>query len=157
MLLSKGVTIYAGRHVTSVLTSGRRCTGITEGGDDWKETLEADGIILATGRFLGGGLIADRSAISESLLGLPVTQPAARSLWHRERFLDSRGHPVNEAGVEIDDQFRPLGSHGGCAFEKLYAAGSVLAHQDWVRTKSGGGLAVTTAFGAVEAFLRNRQ
>lgn len=157
MLLSKGATMYAGRHVTSVMTGGRRCTGITEGGDDWKETLEADGIILATGRFLGGGLIADRSTISESLLGLPVAQPATRSLWHRESFLDSRGHAINEAGLEIDDQFRPLGSDGKCAFENLYAAGSILAHQDWVRTKSGGGIAVATAFGAVEAFLRNRQ
>jgi glycerol-3-phosphate dehydrogenase subunit B len=157
ILSTKGATIYSGRHVTSIAISGRRCSGITDGGDDWTETLNAEGILLATGRFLGGGLTADRTRISESLLGLPVAQPPTRSLWHRENFLDSRGHPLNQAGIEIDDQFRPLGSDGRCAYENLYAAGSILAHQDWVRTKSGGGLAVATAFGAVEAFLRVRQ
>jgi glycerol-3-phosphate dehydrogenase subunit B len=156
VLLNSGALLYAGRHVTAVRTGGRRCSGISMGGDDWHETLDADGIILATGRFLGGGLIARRTGISETLLGLPVAQPAARGQWHRESFLDSRGHPVNEAGVEIDDRFRPLGTDGRCAFDNLYAAGSILAHQDWVRTKSGGGLAVATAFGAVESFLRNR-
>ena len=38
------------------------------------------------------------------------------------------------------------------AFENVFAAGSVLAHQDWIRTKSGAGLAIATAYGAVNAF-----
>jgi glycerol-3-phosphate dehydrogenase subunit B len=42
----------------------------------------------------------------------------------------------------------------GCAvYENLYAAGSILAHQDWIRTKSGTGLAVATAYGAISAMV----
>ena len=146
----KAPSFLESRQVLSAKTDGRRCTALVCGMDQWRETLQADGIILATGRFLGGGLAADQERIVETIFGLPVTQPPERNLWHRSRFLDHRGHPVNEAGLEIDDRFRPLGTDGKCALENLFAAGSVLAHQDWVRTKSGAGLAIATAYGAIE-------
>jgi glycerol-3-phosphate dehydrogenase subunit B len=155
-LTRDGVLVLQDRQALSARCDGRRCTGLVTGAEQWTETLEADGIVLATGRFLGGGLKAEQQGIVETLFGLPVTHPGDRSLWHRDRFLDHRGHPVNEAGLEIDDLFRPLGADGTFAFENVFAAGSVLAHQDWVRTKSGAGLAVATAMGAVEAFLRLR-
>lgn len=155
-LVRDGVEVLQGRRALSVRTDGRRCAGIVTGAEEWRETLEADGIVLATGRFLGGGLSASQEGIAETLFGLPVTHPGKRTLWHRDRFLDHRGHPVNEAGLEIDARFRPLGKDGAFAFENVFAAGSILAHQDWVRTKSGAGLAVSTALAAVEAFLRLR-
>jgi len=117
-------------------------------------TVRANGIILASGRFGGGGLYADRQRIRESLFDLPVSQPKDRSMWHRENFLDSRGHPANQAGIEVDDLFRPLDSSGQPAFERLFVAGSILAHQDWMRMKCGSGLAIATAFAAVNAFLQ---
>lgn len=148
-----GASLLPGRRILACETHGRRVTTVTVGTEQWRETLETRGVILATGRFLGGGLAADRNGIKETVLGLPVVQPPNREDWHRERFLDHRGHPVNQAGLEVDHGFRPLGTAGGCAFENVFAAGSILAHQDWVRTKSGAGLAVATAFGAVESFL----
>ena len=42
------------------------------------------GIILATGRFIGGGLIAGRKRIRESIFDLPLHQPETRAQWHRE-------------------------------------------------------------------------
>ncbi len=157
LLQDQGARLLQGVTVLSPSLDGRRCTGVTAGTSDWCTSLEADAILLATGRFLGGGLVADRGRIRESVFGLPVTQPPSRHHWHRERFLDPRGHPVNEAGLEIDESFRPLGPDGRYAFENLFAAGSVLGHQDWARTKSGAGLAVATAYGAVEAVVRSRQ
>ncbi len=151
-----GARMIRGRKVYSARTEARRCTGITAGDDAWAETVEAEGVILATGRFLGGGLVTDRQGISETIFGFPVSQPPTREEWHRDSFLDRRGHPVNEAGLEIDDTFRPLGADGRPAFENVFAAGSILAHQDWVRTKSGAGISIATAFGAVESFLRCR-
>lgn len=157
VLLSRGAQICRGRFAISVLTDGKRCTGIVTGREKWRETLEAEGIILATGRFVGGGLSAERGRIRENLFGLPVAYPSDRASWHRESFLDSRGHPVSEAGLEVDDQFRPLGAEGKCAYENVFAAGSVLAHQNWVRSKSGAGIAIATALGAVKSFLANRR
>ena len=37
---------------------------------------------------------------------------------------------------------------------KTIAAGSILAHQDWKRQKCGSGLAIATAYGAVQACAR---
>lgn len=118
-----------------------------------ESTVVADNVLLATGRFLGKGLMAERQGIREALLDLPVRQPENRSCWHRKLFLDPRGHAINLAGIEVDDGFRPLNLAGRVVYENLYVAGSILAHQDWIRTKSGTGLAVATAYGAIEALV----
>ena len=124
-------------------------------GVDGRQKINSSGVILATGRFIGGGLAADREQIRETIFSLPVFQPESRGEWHRENFFDRQGHPVNLAGVEIDDRFRPLSDQGRPLFNNLFAAGSILAHQDWKREKCGTGLAVATAFGAVKAFIEN--
>jgi glycerol-3-phosphate dehydrogenase subunit B len=118
-----------------------------------KQTINSLGVILATGRFIGGGLAADRKHIRETVLNLPVFQPEGRRQWHDEDFFDRQGHSINRAGLEIDDYFRPLNRQGHPAFNTLFAAGSILAHQDWKREKCGTGLAVATAFMAVKAFM----
>jgi len=118
-----------------------------------EQTIQSRGIILASGRFIGGGLHADRIRIKETIFDLPVYQPANRTEWHRRDFLDTRGHLVNRAGVEIDDAFRPLNSSRQPAFRTLFAAGSLLAHNDWKRIKCGAGVAIASAFGAVKSFM----
>ncbi len=121
-----------------------------------KKLIRAEGVILATGRFWARGLRADRDKIRETLFDLPVHQPEKRAEWHREDFLDLRGHPVNQAGLNVDDQFRPLHGAGGPAFERLFAVGSILAHQDWMRMKCGSGVAISSAYAAVAAFSNMR-
>jgi glycerol-3-phosphate dehydrogenase subunit B len=114
--------------------------------------VRAQAAVLAGGRFLGGGLYADRERVVEPLFGLPVYQLQDRNRWHRQSYLDPRGHPINRFGLETDALFRPLNADGQPAFPMLFAAGSILAHQDWMRMKCGSGLAITTAYAAVRAF-----
>ncbi|MCW2307173.1 glycerol-3-phosphate dehydrogenase subunit GlpB [Rhodobium gokarnense] len=113
-------------------------------------TVEAEAVILATGRFLSGGLAAERGGIRETLLDLPVEQPETRADWYREDYFDPRGHAINRAGLLVDDAFRVLGPDGGPVSSRLFAAGAVLARQDWVRQRCGAGIALATAFRAVE-------
>jgi glycerol-3-phosphate dehydrogenase subunit B len=110
-------------------------------------------VVLATGRFFGGGLLAERDRVREPLLDLPVQAPASRNDWHMNTFLGAPGHPLNRAGIRVDRRLRPLGADGGVLYENLYAAGAVLADHDWVREKSGAGISVATGTAAVEAFL----
>ncbi len=124
------------------------------GRDEVEHIVASRGVILASGRFIGGGLFADRTHVRETILGLPVFQPDSRREWHRRDFLDPRGHSINQAGLEIDNSFRPLNDSGDPAFETLFAAGSILAHNDWKRLKCGAGLAIATAYGAVNSFMR---
>lgn len=111
--------------------------------------IHAKGAVLATGRFFGKGLAAERDGIRETLFNLPVTRTGSRSGWHDPDFFAVSGHGINMAGLEIDDAFHPLDREGKPAFSSLFAAGSILAHQDWIRMKCGAGLAVTTAYAAV--------
>jgi glycerol-3-phosphate dehydrogenase subunit B len=117
------------------------------------QTLEvcARHLLLGSGRFLGRGLGKGDNEIQEMLFGLPVIQPADRGDWFSPDFFDPAGHPVNRAGIETDDAFRPLSADGKVFHHRLYAAGSILAHQDWKRERSGSGLSIATAFKAVSA------
>lgn len=114
------------------------------------ERVSARAVVLATGRFSGRGLTADRGGVRESILGLPVHQPASREAWHRRDFLDPAGHAINRAGLRTDDAWRPLDISGKPAWPRLFAVGSILADQDWMRTKCGSGLAIATAWAATQ-------
>ncbi len=116
--------------------------------------IRAKSALLATGRFLSSGLTSRFDGISESLIGLPVYQPPSRRDWYRKEYFDSRGHDIHLAGIETDGSFRPLG-HSGKPFDpRLFCAGTVLAHQDWIRQRCGAGLAIATAYRAVEETLK---
>ena len=113
--------------------------------------INAETVVLATGRFLSGGLAAERDGVRETLLDLPVVQPDSREGWFRHQYFDPRGHQLNRAGVDIDNLFRPVGRGGKPVSERLFAAGALLAHQDWVRQRCGAGVAIASAYKAVES------
>lgn len=117
------------------------------------DEVAARNVILATGRFSGGGLEADREAIVERIIGLRVQQPEARSEWHDRDFLAPAGHAANRAGVVVDRSFRPLDAEDNPVWPGLYAIGSLLAGADWMRQKCGSGLAIATAWTAIEAIV----
>jgi glycerol-3-phosphate dehydrogenase subunit B len=119
-------------------------------GGEGGERVSARAVVLATGRFTGRGLTADRGQVHESILGLPVHQPSSREAWHQHDFLDPSGHAINRAGLRVDDAWRPLDAGGKPAWPRLFAVGSILAHQDWMRSKCGSGLAIATAWAAMD-------
>ena len=150
----KGVNLMSHRQVLRVRYERRGFFLLDIGDTEKKLSIRTRGVVLASGRFVGQGLHADRFGIRETLFNLPVVQPASRVHWHSRDFLDPKGHPINRAGLEIDDYFRPLDKTGKCAFTTLFAAGSILAHQDWMRMKCGSGLAIASAYAAVNSLLK---
>ena len=65
--------------------------------------------------------------------------------------MDKRGHEIHRTGIEVDEKFRPLGENGQPVSDRLFAAGLILAHQDWIRGRCGAGVALASAYKAVEA------
>ena len=94
---------------------------------------------------------ADPEQIREVVFDLPVVQPSPDQGWHQEGFFDPRGHQANRAGLEVDSVFRPVDTMGNVVYENLYAVGSILAHSDWMRMKCGAGVAIASAFKAVQS------
>ncbi|MEH0022670.1 MAG: glycerol-3-phosphate dehydrogenase subunit GlpB [Desulfobacter sp.] len=112
--------------------------------------IHAEHLVLATGRFMGRGLgVNPDGTVEERLFDLPVVQPGHRSDWFKKDFFNAEGHPINRSGINTDKVFRPLGADGNIYHPNLYAAGSILAHQDWKREKSGSGISIATAYKAV--------
>ena len=127
----------------------------TAGSGSTAVRIAARGAVLASGRFFGKGLRADRHRVREVVFDLPVSQPERREDWHRAEFFDPRGHELNQAGIETDAALRPLGTDGRPFHPRLHAAGAILAHQDWMRMKCGAGLAIATALKAVRELREN--
>lgn len=153
-LRRRNVQYFATNRALKVLPAAEGHFETQIGQNQIEHTVYTKGIILASGRFIGGGLHADRQHIRESIFNLPVYQPANRADWHRRDLLDPRGHLINRAGLKIDRTFRPVDDSGHPVFETLFAAGSILAHNDWKRLKCGAGVAIASAYAAVKAFMK---
>jgi glycerol-3-phosphate dehydrogenase subunit B len=156
-LPAKGVkTLYQQRVLPAACPGEKEFFRFQVGSQDPPLTVEARAVVLASGRFFGQGLKAGRDSVRETVFDLPVEQPEGREHWHRKDFFDPRGHALNQCGLVTDRQFRPTDGKGRPRHAHLYAAGSILAHQDWVRQKCGSGLAIATAMAAVCAYADSR-
>lgn len=147
----RGIRIHHHLKASSVETTGDGLFRVHVGDEPPTWSILARSILLAGGRFLGKGLRVERKRIRESLFDMPVHQPEGRAAWHRPELFHKAGHPINRAGIMIDHNFRPVDENGRVVHPGLYAAGSILAHQDWIREKCGSGLAIATAYGAIKA------
>ncbi|HEX6938321.1 MAG TPA: FAD-binding protein [Longimicrobiales bacterium] len=130
-----GVTVVRGRVVDRV-ASGRRVRAVIArpaGGHDGNAVrLEADGFVLATGKYLAGGIRAgDR--FEEPALGCPVwverlgttfERPDPLALTDPDRADDQ---PLLRAGVRTDAGARPVDRAGDVVYENVRVAGSVRA------------------------------
>ncbi len=151
-LLSNGVTLVDGEITGAEIVDGRVQQVRVQGADD-ELVLEADAVVLATGRFLAGGLERD-GASRETVFGLPVMtggEPVG------DRFIGEllgprpeSDHPIFRAGIGWDDRLRPLDATGAAAADNLFAAGSILEGYDPARDGSGLGVAALTGLLAGE-------
>ncbi|MEN8160558.1 MAG: FAD-binding protein [Myxococcota bacterium] len=120
--------------------------------------VEADAVVLATGRYVSGGLSADPDAVNEPLAGLPLFDadgrridgiPARRSA--RKGY--SNEQPLYSAGVRTDRRLRPIAANGRPGHARLFAAGDLLGGFDPARERTGLGVALLTGLGAANAVL----
>lgn len=148
---AEGVDLMLQRKVLDVRRQDE-ATVVSIGQGGVEREVKTRGLVLATGRFLGHGLYAERDRIRETVLGLPVHQPDGRSRWHSPDLFDPEGHPVSRAGVMTDATFRPVDASGTVVHPHVRCIGTLLAHQDWMRQKCGAGLAIGTAAVAIDAF-----
>ena len=110
--------------------------------------------VLATGRFVGGG-IARRGVLVEPALGLAVqaaegreagvhlaARPAA-ALTSRDRLAPQA---LLSAGLRVDAALRPLDERGRPVHPRLFAAGAVIGGHEQATDGTGLGVAILTGF-----------
>lgn len=116
----------------------------------WRD-YEAGAVVLATGGFLGGGLVAERAGVvAESVFDLPVTYSDDAESWFTSRVFGN--HPYARFGVRVDGAMRVLDANGEVMYDNLYAIGSVLAGADRLAEGSREGIDVATAWKALQSW-----
>jgi glycerol-3-phosphate dehydrogenase subunit B len=128
-------------------------TGFDTDGDEVRTACGTGGatwpgaaFVLATGRFIGGGLVKSR-LVREPLLDLAVyyqgepVESAYAVLSHLE-YVDPA--PAFRTGLLTDKELHPVGVDGRPAFRNLFAAGSILGGYDYAGGGCGFGLPLLT-------------
>jgi glycerol-3-phosphate dehydrogenase subunit B len=112
-------------------------------------------VVLASGKFIGGGLRGDERGISETLMGLTVvdvdsfqTEGMRPQRLTNVMALNSEGHPLFGLGIAFDSRFRPVGPDGQPVADNMFAAGSMLSRYNYLTEKSGLGVALSTGYAA---------
>lgn len=107
--------------------------------------------ILATGGFESGSLEMDSfGQVSERVFGLPLVGLEG-PLVHGDYW--GADQPLFRAGVDVDDQMRPLDAAGSVVYSNLHAVGGLLAGATRWRDKSGDGISVASALAAADSIL----
>ncbi|MEW6776141.1 MAG: FAD-binding protein [Bdellovibrionota bacterium] len=122
---------------------------VKSGGQEEKFLFER--LVLATGKFLGGGLRKE-GKIFETLAALPVfwrdrrMESGSNEELFSFRYLSDQ--PAFSAGLRVDSKMRPVDERGEPLYENLFAAGSLLGGYDATSGPGGLGVAIVTGFAA---------
>jgi len=149
-LVQKGITFLLGYSVSKATLKGKKCIGIEVTHPPVTTSYSGDRYILATGRFIGGGLNADTEKIFEPIFNLPVHQPESREDWYGKSFFTGLSHAIHQAGILIESSFCPIDARGNRILENVWVAGSILAHHHCVDEKSREGIEIATGYMAAQ-------
>ncbi|HGS4801218.1 glycerol-3-phosphate dehydrogenase subunit GlpB [Vibrio cholerae] len=131
---------FAGSRLTAIHTQNLRDFPIS-----------AEHYVIATGSYFSQGLQASQHAIQEPIFALDVQQNPDRAQWRHTQFIAAQSHPFMTFGVTTDANLHP--SHQGKTIDNLWCCGAMLSGYDPVFEGCGGGVAIATAYHAVEQIL----
>ena len=148
----RGVVVVEGA-ARSVRVEGKRVAGVAIESPQLKAELTPRALVLATGRFFGGGIVRDQAA-KEALLDLPVVadgRPVDDAfIGQLTGELPELEHAIFRAGVAVDPGLQPLDRRGVPAFENVLCAGSVVEGWDPAKDGAAGGVSTLTGLLAGE-------
>lgn len=127
-----GVTVVAGT-VTDRTAAGGAIERVAVATSTGSVVVRPSAVVLATGRFIGGGVTAGARFVESALhieltlegaARLPVTPAESLAHTHADR---SARQPVLGIGVRTDGDGRPITPSGDQAFHNVFIAGSIRA------------------------------
>lgn len=142
-ILDAGGRIQVGFDVVDVERSPRGVLALHTEAASRTLRIGADTFVLATGGIGGGGVRAQPDGtLLERVFGLPVAVPP-REAWFSHDPLQP--HPLEAAGIQVDEELRPLDSAGGVVLENVRVIGSALGGMHYLEQRCGDGVALATA------------
>nr|MDO8133570.1 anaerobic glycerol-3-phosphate dehydrogenase subunit GlpB [Candidatus Njordarchaeum guaymaensis] len=119
--------------------------------------VNAERFILATGSFIGGGIVEEDETVKEPLLNLQLfdeNDAQVNNVFVR-RMLSSeavpiKGHPVFSIGVKVNENMQPVSAKGAPTYSNLFACGNILSGFNHTSGGCRHGVAITTGYVAGE-------
>ena len=152
-----GGKLLQGHKVIAYTRDDSRLKSITAKSPRREIKIDAKAFLLATGKYIGGGIAGNENGLKETVFDLmPVTgdyHSASDIIPSRSTStlsISPIGQPIQSCGLSVDPQFRPVTEEGLEWAENLFAAGAILAGYNYAVEKSGLGVAATSAFNAVK-------
>lgn len=151
-LMERGAHFLLGHKISRVQIKGSVCEGIEVFHPPISRFYTAHHFILATGRFIGGGLEATRKRVFEPLFNLPVLGTESPEGWFRKSFFDD--HPIHGFGISVDSSFRPLDFERKPVLENVRVVGTILSGHHALYEGSREGIEISTGYWAVKRLFK---
>jgi len=132
LLARAGIVVENARVVDRQADRERMQTVTLQSRSGEARVVRADAFVLATGKFIGGGIEAN-DELRESALHLPVwLDHLGERFEHNEPLTltnaqRTEDQPLLALGVATDDEGRPVGASGSVIYENVWLAGAVRA------------------------------
>jgi glycerol-3-phosphate dehydrogenase subunit B len=157
MFRKNGGKLLVGHEAISFVKTEDRLNSVIARSPRRETNIKAKAFILATGKYIGGGLSGDENGIRETVFGLMTVTDAYHSAreivpsrYTNRIAISPEGQPVNSCGLTLDPRFRPVNEDGVEWTSNLFSAGAVLAGYEYSIEKSGLGVAATSGFSAAK-------
>lgn len=157
IFVKSGGKLLEGHEAISYRVDGQLLKSITALSPRRKITIEAKAFILATGKYIGGGIAGTEKGLKETVFDImPVTGEyhsavdIVPSRSTAKLSISPLGQPIQSCGLSVDPRYRPVTEEGFEWAENLFAAGAILAGYNYSVEKSGLGVAATTAYTAAK-------
>ncbi len=152
-----GGKMLLGHEATSYLKVADSLKSITATSPRREIKIDAKAFVLATGKYIGGGIAGDENGLRETVFNLkPVTgdyhsaMEIVPSRFTSRLSISPTGQPIQSCGLSVDPRFRPVDEDGLEWAKNLFAAGAVLAGYNYSVEKSGLGVAATSGYSAAK-------
>jgi glycerol-3-phosphate dehydrogenase subunit B len=119
--------------------------------------VDAERFVLATGSFVGGGIVEEDETAKEPLLNLPLfdendsqaTDVPVRKMLCSEA-IPIKGHPIFSVGAKVNENMQPVAGNGESVYNNLFACGNILSGFNHTSGGCRHGVAITTGYVAGE-------
>ncbi|MHA2023444.1 MAG: anaerobic glycerol-3-phosphate dehydrogenase subunit GlpB, partial [Candidatus Thorarchaeota archaeon] len=143
IFVKSGGKLLLGHEATSYQKDGPVLKSITATSPRRKIKIDAKAFLLATGKYIGGGIAGNENGLKETVFGLMTVtgdyHSAVDIVPSRSTStlsISPMGQPIQSCGLSVDPHFRPVTEDGTEWAENLYAAGAVLAGYNYSIEKS---------------------
>jgi len=117
-------------------------------------------VILATGKFIGGGIDVNQKPF-ESIFNLPVFyNNKGINNYSLDLMFDNdffKNHKIYSTGVKINDKFKPVDVCNNVIYDNLFAAGNVLQGYNYLESHGGMGVAIATGYYSAQKLIEQLQ